>query len=134
MPDDTITPWSQTFGEDPEPDQILDQPQPPGPRSSAALHAARRLRNDQDALRDRQQASLARHAVEAREDEALEIYTRQRNAGHTPDAGTRVMAARALERAGGSGLSSAEQLAAPTLRRLRRQARDQDDDRRGRRS
>jgi hypothetical protein len=122
------TPWSRTFGDlDDDVPVFQDQPQEPTARSSAARLAALRQQRDRASQEHREKTRLARHAAQAQEDEALEKYTRQVNSGQTPDQGTRIMAARALERQGGSGLSTAQQLAGPTLARFRREQQDQAD-------
>ena len=112
--------WSTVFGdEDMAAYMPQDQPAPPGPRSSASMHANRRRQHDQEARRDQDLARITASAREQAEDEALLEAQRLNRAGQAVPAGIRSMAARALDRRG-VRVSSAEQMAGPTLARLRR--------------
>jgi hypothetical protein len=120
----------ETYGDDVAIGLGLDQTTPKG-RSSAEQIAGRRRGGEQQAAQNRRLAGLRRVAQEQREDEALDLAVGQINQGRTPDTETTILAARAQARRGGSGLSSAERLAAPSL--TRRQVEDLfhlDDDRR----
>jgi hypothetical protein len=118
---------AETFGEDVIMPVFTDQPQPTA-RSSAKRLAQLRAQNEAEITARRQTERLAKVAQEDREDQALELAIDQIQRRQRVPTGTRILATRALERAGGSGLSSAETLAGPTLARMRREAQDQDTD------
>jgi hypothetical protein len=101
--------WSSVFG-DQDLNIFADQPQPPGPRSSAARHAGRRRTNDLEAQQARHLAQLQDHAREAAEDEALETSQELLRAGRKVPDQTRHLAIAALRRRG-VNVSSADQMA-----------------------
>jgi hypothetical protein len=127
---------AETFGEDVITPEFTDQPTVTA-RSSAARLAQLRAQNEQEAQARREMERLTKVAQEDREDQALELAIDQIQGQQRVPTGTRILATAALERRGGSGLSSAEQMAAPVLARLQREQQDQDqaddDRRRGRR-
>jgi hypothetical protein len=128
---DTYTPppsWAAMYGDlDQDPNLFQDQPPTPGDRSSAAKHVARVRRDERAVAEARSLDRLVPAAEERREDEALERAIGLINRGGVPGTGTRLLAGRALDRRGGSGLSSAETMAARYLSRGRQQDQDQDD-------
>lgn len=115
---------ADTYGDDVLVGLATDQPQDPA-RSSATVHATRRRENDIYAHQDQQLAEVMRAAQERNEDAALDRAAAMIDAGKTPDTRTTVLAARAARRHGGSGVPSAERLAAPSVRRYRREQDDQ---------
>jgi hypothetical protein len=109
MPDQPNRPrsWAETFGE-PTPSRFQDQLKEPGPWSSAARHARRVQRREREAIENRQLQQLQRLAAEQDLDQALDHALELVQRGvRVPDK-LRVKAMAALERRGGSGLSSAE--------------------------
>jgi hypothetical protein len=108
MPDQPTRPrsWAETFGE-PTPSRFQDQPREPGRWSTARRIAARRHRQEQEAIKDRQLQQLQRLAVEQDQDQALDHALELVQRGvRVPDL-VRLKAMKALERRP-SGLSSAE--------------------------
>jgi hypothetical protein len=118
-----------TFGSDALEGLATDQPRN-GTRSSAERIGRQLQADERDQAEELALAGLHRDARERREDLALERARTLIDQGRTPDRATIMLAARAQERYGGSGLSSAARLAAPSLARLRREAQDNDHDRR----
>jgi hypothetical protein len=94
---------------------------------SADRHAQRAEQGRAQDRTARQLEHLGLVASERADDEALERAIDLINRGGTPGAQTRAGAMRALERQGGSGLTSAQQLAAGYFRRV--QPQDDDDPR-----
>jgi hypothetical protein len=107
---------AEEFGEDVIMPAFTDQPQPTA-RSSAKRLAQLRAQNEQEAKARREMERLAKVAQEDYEDQALELAIDQIQHKRKVAPGTRLLAASALERAGGSGLSSAEIMAARAQRR-----------------
>jgi hypothetical protein len=106
---------AETFGEDVIMPTFTDHPQPTA-RSSAKRLAQLRAQNDSEAAARRQMDRLAKVAQEDREDQALELAIDQIQRRVKVSPRTRILAAAALERRGGSGLSSAELMATEALR------------------
>jgi hypothetical protein len=80
-------------------------------QSSAQKHAKRLKRDEQEAAQELHLEQLRHLAQEQREDLALERAMTEITAGRTPNRTTTLLAARAQQRHGGSGMSSAEKLA-----------------------
>jgi hypothetical protein len=113
MPDDLKTPWTsfpEMFGEDMGPPVFQDQPQEPGPHSTAAIMTRRRQRLEKEARRDRDLAQLASVAAEESLDRALDKALELIQRGRKVPDGVRGQAMAALNRRGGN-LTSAELMA-----------------------
>jgi len=106
---------AETFGEDVIMPLFTDQPQPTA-RSSAKRLAQLRAQNEAEAGARREMDRLAKVAQEDREDQALELAIGQIQRKAKVSPATRILATAALERRGGSGLSSAELMATEALR------------------
>jgi hypothetical protein len=119
---------ADTYGDDVLVGLATDEP---ARNTTGKLIETRRRQDRQDAAHEQGLLTLQQDARERREDLALERARTMIDAGQTPDLATALLAARAQERQGGSGLSSAQRLAAPSLARLHReQGQNDDNDRR----
>lgn len=118
---------AETFGEDVTDPDPLDQPTIP---RSAQWHAQRRFHNDQEAIAARELSQIRVLSQEAREDAALERAIDLDNRHRPIPDGVRAQASNAIRRRGGSGLPTADQLAANALSRRQWQPMNPDQDRR----
>jgi hypothetical protein len=126
--------WAETFG-DPAPNtpMFTDPPTEPRKGSTADLMASRVRESERAARHDRNLAVVATAAEQDREDRALASALRKTRLDKPIPEETAALAARALDRHGVKGATTAERLAAVAFRDLAVPADDRRRRREGRR-